>query len=91
MFRGQFHVQVMMDRAALRLILLAIFLISATSDPVKKVRVKFLFKMKKTELKFLNILPNQCKTTDLYLCLRSRSRQTRYTSDLLNIHYCSEI
>ncbi len=74
--------QVMMDRAALRLILFGVFLISATSDPVKRVRVKFL----KTESKFLNTLPNQCKTTDLYLCLRSRSRQTRYTSNLLNIY-----
>ncbi len=39
--------QVMMDRAALRLILFGVFLISATSDPVKKVRVKLM----KTESK----------------------------------------
>lgn len=36
MFGGLFPVQVMMDRAALQLILLGIFLISATSGPVKK-------------------------------------------------------
>ncbi|XP_048028357.1 inter-alpha-trypsin inhibitor heavy chain H3-like [Megalobrama amblycephala] len=37
-----------MDRAALRLILLSVFLISASSQPVKKVRVKSQIKMKMT-------------------------------------------
>ncbi|XDV51328.1 hypothetical protein PO909_020224 [Leuciscus waleckii] len=35
-FRGLFSEQVMMDRAALRLILLGVFLISASSQPVKR-------------------------------------------------------
>jgi len=52
-FRGLLSEQVMMDRAALRLILLGVFLISASSQqPVKKVRVNAQFKILKKRLVF---------------------------------------